>query len=153
MRTPHDDKIDAFTYSLTERGKPEHLPQLYETEDEPEPVEWSKEWPKVNPFLTPEKEKKFMEACGAYTEELNAFVEYATPYVERLAAAIGKMARLVEAYSKTISETLRPITINISSYPNKKVIHLAKHAKKARTRKKNINRIIKDITTARSGPR
>lgn len=35
-----------------------------------------------------------------------------------------------------------------AAYPNKRVKHLTKHAKKARTRKKNINRIIKDITTA-----
>lgn len=37
------------------------------------------------------------------------------------------------------------IKLCISLYPNKRVVHLAVRSKKARVRKKNMNRILKDI--------
>lgn len=50
-------------------------------------------------------------------------------------------------YCKTIIKGLVIYTedIKISLYPNNKIKHLALHSKKARVRKKNRNRILKEI--------
>ena len=129
MKTPHDDKIDAFAYSLARgTGGNSAALQLYETEDEPaaDPVQW----PKENPHLQ--------------RSDLNAdFPE--------LALCIEKLAEMIPPIIETIVELL-PLYIGairdlsertLTLYPNKRVLHLAKHGKKARTRKKNINRIKK----------
>ena len=68
-----------------------------------------------------------------------------------IAKAVTVIAEMLPPIIEALAETLRP-TIKeigylmeriIDLYPNKRVLHLAKHGKKARTRKKNINRISK----------
>lgn len=75
--------------------------------------------------------------------------------------AVAKLAELVRPVIEVIAETITPLIKTIAEmlppilekigdamaqiielYPNKRVVHLAKHAKKERVRKKNINRII-----------
>lgn len=160
MKTPHDDKIDAFAYSLAREGKPEYLPQLYETEDEPEaePVEWPKENPLLNLKPLPEiKETDDIIDLFGQTAEAKRQTMKAAEELAALAYACEELQPIIES----LAEMLKPVLAEIADiieemlnlYPNKRVKHLAKHAKKARTRKKNINRIIKHLTTAQSGPR
>lgn len=65
---------------------------------------------------------------------------------EALKTAIGTLAETVEVVINNIGPICSQITGAIAQvidqYPNKRVIHLAKHGKQ-RTRKKNINRITK----------
>lgn len=58
-------------------------------------------------------------------------------------ALANETHRLIDEF-KRLSEQLEPFNLFFNSYPNKRVIHLAKHGK-WRTRKKNINRITKDF--------
>lgn len=87
MTTPHDDKIDAFTYSLAREGKP------------------------------------------AYEELVRSFGELADTLND-----LGNLAFDI-----------------FNEYPNKRVKHLAIYAAKERTRKKNLNRVIKWALHKRSG--
>lgn len=114
--TPYDKKIAEATRMLSGEEKPAYLPQLYKIEgvDLAEP----EEWPKENPYLKP---------------EVKISVDF-EPIIKGLAA--------VAAAAVKMAKTLQPIIKAIGDYPNKRVIHLAKHGK-PRTRKKNIKRILK----------
>lgn len=68
---------------------------------------------------------------------------------QKLVAAFGMVSRLVEnlvpickELAKSVAAICRKI---IAAYPNKRVVHLAFHGKKKRTRKKNMHRILKDV--------
>lgn len=68
---------------------------------------------------------------------------------ETLAEAFQNLSRFIEEAIPIIREYAK-IAVKIcekciSLYPNKRVVHLALHAKKERTRKKNMHRILKDI--------
>lgn len=59
-----------------------------------------------------------------------------------LGEAFGRFAyscRIVASKFEKLKEACK-----ISAYPDKKIVHLALHSKKARVRKKNRNRILKD---------
>lgn len=76
-------------------------------------------------------------------EEMN---ELFKKTAENLRVAFSTLAETVTAVINNIgplfSQLTGAIAQIIDAYPNKRVIHLAKHGKR-RTRKKNINRIIK----------
>lgn len=103
-----------------------------------------------NPLRSLMEDKELIEAYNAYTAAAREFIELITLVVVAAAKAIGEITPQIEAIYKAIPNTCEAI---LKQCPNKRVIHLAKHAKKARVRKKNIKRIIKHITTAQSGPR
>lgn len=126
------------------------LPQLYEIEAEPLPEE--EPWPKENPFLIkplPEIEETdnisdfsaqieklkwaALEAAEKLGRAITAACEALTPTLERLSAALSSILAGLDPYLKIYE-----------CYPNKRVLYLAEHGKR-RTRKKNINRIIKDL--------
>lgn len=69
-----------------------------------------------------------------------AFSEEEKEKICRVADEIGKIVNL-------IMDALIPIIEQIADMacPNKRVVHLALHAKKARTRKKNLHRILNSI--------
>lgn len=70
-----------------------------------------------------------------------------TPEEKARKEAVAKGLQAVVAAFQRLMETLTPICKELSEiielYPNKRVVHLAKHARKERVRKKNINRILK----------
>lgn len=55
-----------------------------------------------------------------------------------LTALISKVTKAILTWKGAVSKA-------IQLYPNKRVVHLALYAKKSRTRKKNINRILKGV--------
>lgn len=130
MKTPYDDKIAEAARLLREEDNPAYLPQLYKIEGvdlaeaEPEP------WPKENPYLKP-------------AVNISADFEPLIKGLARVASAFAKMVEKINACLPIITKAVACISETaINLYPNKRVIHLAKHGK-GRTRKKNINRILK----------
>lgn len=127
-KTPFDDKITEAARMFIGEGNTAHLPQLYEIEGvdlaEAEP----EQWPKKNPSIPSARDTMdaFAYACSALVE-VGAAVLSAT-------AALARLTEAVRAYNERTAAALE-------NYPNKRVVHLAKHAKKKRVRKKNINRI------------
>lgn len=63
--------------------------------------------------------------------------------------AFNNVALVVDALLPTIKKLAQQYAVIakkvISAYPNKRVVHLALHGKKKRTRKKNMHRILKDV--------
>ena len=55
-----------------------------------------------------------------------------------LSASISNLTKAILTWSEAVSKAVR-------LYPNKRVVHLALYAKKSRTRKKNLNRILKGV--------
>ncbi len=55
-----------------------------------------------------------------------------------LSASISNLTKAILTWKEAVSKAVR-------LYPNKRVVHLALYAKKNRTRKKNINRIVKGV--------
>lgn len=69
------------------------------------------------------------------------------------AEAIKQLAEFVAEVIRAVAEVIKEVwAAIINAYPNKRVVHLAKHAKKERTRKRNINRIIKWIEREQRKP-
>lgn len=148
-KTPYDDKIAEAARMLSGEEKPAYLPQLYEIEgvDLAEP----EEWPKENPFLNlkplPEIEETddIINLFGQASEiERQAYK--AAEMLVTLAYAFKALQPIIEAIAETLRPTIKAIgeltEQIIDLYPNKRVIHLAKHGK-PRVRKKNIKRILK----------
>lgn len=64
------------------------------------------------------------------------------PFIKNLMETLLNISKKA-AYLKGYSDAYwREVWKSAENYPNKRVVHLAKHAKKERVRKKNINRII-----------
>ena len=95
-------------------------------------------------------------------EQLEKIAEELAPCIEALTATARAVSEaLTEAmgsFIKALAETgkrLAPVFKNLARYlndqtwlekcPNRRVVHLAKHAKKARTRKKNLRRAMRII--------
>ncbi len=79
--------------------------------------------------------KAFKRMCNGLGEVVTAYCEA----VKALAKGIAEMADTNRAFLQ-----LAYTSQLIKSYPNRRIAHLALCGKKARTRKKNINRIKKD---------
>ena len=88
---------------------------------------------RAEPITYEEAMERAQAACGEFVEKL------ATAF-GILAETIAQTIRTLQPFFKLVFEVMENI---IETYPNKRVVYLAKHAKKARTRKKNLNRIIK----------
>lgn len=61
-----------------------------------------------------------------------------TPFLKAIESLIPTITAVAKALAK-IGERI------MQEFPNKRVVHLALHGKKARTRKKNMNRIKKEF--------
>ena len=75
-----------------------------------------------------------MRAWGQFFEEI---IEDMRPFIESLAAALSPA---LKEYANYIEQQRA-----IEKCPNRRVVHLAKNAKKWRTRKKNLRRALKII--------
>lgn len=94
-------------------------------------------------YLTRDQAETMRTAVEAWEEAKRQLAEMLAPALVNVAAAAGEMARQLAPAVKVFSETLKDtFEIILEQYPNKRVLYLAKHAKKARVRKKNINRIV-----------
>ena len=62
---------------------------------------------------------------------------------DRLGEAFKSLGQCIRIAAYNINEFYMKILIN--SYPDKKIVHLALHSKKARVRKKNRNRILRNL--------
>ena len=71
-----------------------------------------------------EKQKECVDAFNNVSNVIDALL----PTIKKIAQQVADIYRKI-----------------ISAYPNKRVVHLALHSKKKRTRKKNIHRILKDV--------
>lgn len=100
------------------------------------------------------REEELRKAFEAWEEAKRQFAEMLAPALAAAAEALGEMARQLAPTVKLILEMCKTTCETIlEQYPNKRVVHLAKHAKKERVRKKNINRIIKWIEDGQKSPR
>lgn len=128
MKTPHDEKIDEARRELSGEAEPAYLPFIYEEETEPEAE--AEPCPRENPAL---KEPTEVEAAK---EEVRAFFEKIAETLRPIMCTIAETLKNYVTAIKTVAEAV------IDTYPNKRVVHLAKYGK-GRTRKKNIKRILK----------
>ena len=86
-----------------------------------------------------ENEKIEVSAEEKMQEATQKLCELAKEICEKLQPIFEKAIPVINEFVKTIYDTIAP------AFTNKKAIHLARHSKKARVRKKNAHRIIKSI--------
>lgn len=91
------------------------------------------------PFELSEESIKAFEDFGA---ALAQAYELAREILEKIAEAIKNIIDALMPIIADIAERSIKLLKMIETFPNKRVIHLATHGKR-RTRKKNINRILK----------
>ena len=146
-KTPYADKIAEAEQTWIKEEKPAYLPQLYKIEGV-DLAEVSEEWPKENPYI---KNIEIEAACGKINVALADLKKLIGPAIEAVAEIVGRLVKMISDALPSLFDTLGDVMEQIINlYPNKRVIHLAKHGKR-RTRKKNINRILKYYK--RNGPK
>lgn len=90
------------------------------------------------------------------TEYSEALENFNKAFDEIIKSLVEALKPVIEAVTKTVFEQIRPVMNVIvegfryycKHYDNKRVVHLALHAKKARVRNKNRNRIFNAYLTA-----
>lgn len=83
----------------------------------------------------PEQKEKYEALTDEEKQQLVDAVEKIKGIVsDMLSATLSAIQRICKAFNEFLD-----------SYPNKRVVRLAVHARKKRVRKKNVNRIRKDI--------
>ena len=87
--------------------------------------------------LTDEEQKELRELLQPYADVLATVVDTMLDAFKVLARALG------EAFAAVKNGIVQAQTLN--RCPNKRVVHLAKYAKKRRTRKKNLHRAMRII--------
>ena len=94
------------------------------------------------------------EAAGVFTEEsLEAICQAWQQAKEAIAEAFRKITEVIMAAAKKLIEWIKKclpeITVLVGAgIGMNRVAYLATHAKKARTRKKNMHRLIKELRRA-----
>lgn len=86
-----------------------------------------------------EENPEFKEKYNALTDEEKRQLTEAAETAERVVNNLLPTIKEVANWMVKLCEKI------ISAYPNRRVIHLAVRSKKARVRKKNMHRIIKDV--------
>ena len=115
------------------------------------------------PFGVCYKERNLVEAEKAYNAEtckyktnaVDLINEITTPF-QKVVTAVGDLCAAFAELTAVAAKALTPVVkiiaetyennktlILAAGCPNKRVLHLARYGKKARTRKKNINRLKK----------
>ncbi|SCY45415.1 hypothetical protein [Ruminococcus sp. YE282] len=90
------------------------------------------------------------------TEYSEALENFNKAFDEIIKSLVEGLKPVIEAVTKTVFEQIRPVMNVIvegfryycKHYDNKRVVHLALHAKKARVRNKNRNRLFNDYLKA-----
>lgn len=104
--------------------------------------------------MTDEQLKIYKEVLPGATDEQ---LEAVNRLVENLADAwreiCNKFVSIASAMAPAVSALAQYVTdqAELEKCPNRKVVHLAKHAKKARTRKKNLHRAMRIIEKEAKG--
>lgn len=113
------------------------------------------------PFGVCTRETNLIEAERAYNADVCPYEnkDGGSPFnkageaMQTLAETFQNVCRLIEEAMPILMEfASRAVKICekvIATYPNRRVVHLALHSKKERVRKKNMQRIIKDIQKGR----
>lgn len=89
------------------------------------------------------KERQLTEAEN---EELRELLQ---PYTDTLAGAISTILDAFKNMARVLGQTFQAVKEGViqaqvlNRCPDRRVVHLAKHAKKARTRKKNLRRAMR----------
>ena len=128
---------------------PEGLQQLYPLDEAPEAVEGI-EWPKENPYIKPTTDATFTAEMLITPEVSKAFATLGEA-CKRAAEALGRAVRAAAdcaaaiARGVDIAQLLKAVRVQeaLKEAPPR-VRHLAQHSKKHRTRKKNINRALRE---------
>jgi hypothetical protein len=76
-----------------------------------------------------------------YEEAVEKVREALRQRFSQLGAYFNQLAEGIAAVAAVFARASILIKAQINGYPNKRVLHLARHSKKERVRKKNINRI------------
>ena len=95
---------------------------------------------------------KGMVTMTEYDEAMERFKQAVSDMAEKLQPVIQTMAEMVAETMKQIRPVLKALmggfTYYCKHYGNSRVVHLALHAKKARVRNKNRNRLFNDYLKA-----
>lgn len=146
--TPKDIKLGpGAVYSR----QPEGLQQLYPLDEAPDIEAEKPEWPKENPYIkAAPKEATFTAEMKISPDVAKAFTALGEAY-KQAAEALGKAVRAAAdcvvaiARGVDIAQLLKAAKVQeaLKEAPLR-VRHLAEHSKKHRTRKKNINRALRE---------
>lgn len=93
---------------------------------------------KVWEAFSEEEKEKICRVADEIGKIVNRIMDALIPIIEQIAEMIRPVIERAMQLCRDLSHEI------IMAYPNKRVVHLALHAKKARTRKKNLHRIWKD---------
>lgn len=86
--------------------------------------------------------EKYLEENPEWKEKYERLTDEEKQQLTEAAKTIENVVYRLFEFAK---QAVKVCEKTISLYPNKRVVHLAKHSKKERVRKKNIHRIIKDV--------
>lgn len=112
------------------------------------PEELSREQLQLPEGLSQEQMEKIAEVAA---HAVRTFMQAMSPIFDTVKEAAGEVARHISQIADALGPALemyaaafRELQLqNIEGCPNRRVVHLAKHGKKARTRKKNVRRAFK----------
>lgn len=104
--------------------------------------------------MTAEQRKAYREVLpGATDEQLEAVGRFVESLADSWRVIRDALARFASAIAPAVKALAQYLTYQeeLERCPNRKVVHLAKHAKKARTRKKNLHRAMRIIEKEAKG--
>jgi hypothetical protein len=141
---------------MVSQGLHDGLEPLYPLEEVEEDPVWAEEWAKENPYIKAAQEPVTFtaeaqirpEAAKAFTalgEACKQAAETIGKHIREAANCVSIWAREVPTAVGGIEQFLQAVRARaaLNEAPSK-VRHLAKHGKKHRTRKKNINRAMRE---------
>lgn len=104
--------------------------------------------------MTDEQLKAYREALpGATDEQLEALGRFVESLADGWRVIRDALASFASAIAPAVKALAQFLTYQeeLERCPNRKVVHLAKHAKKARTRKKNLHRAMRILEKEAKG--
>ena len=86
-------------------------------------------------------EEKMQQLQEAFAPVCQIIIDAVLPVLQQI---VDALVPVLSEMANALSEVLPDVWESIwTSYPDRRVVHLAKHSKKERVRKKNYNRIMK----------
>lgn len=128
---------------------PEGLQPLYALEETEETEQEEIQWPKENPYIKAAEPAEFTGEMQISPDVVKAFTALGEA-CEQFGKAMGEILRVAAEYVVTMYQQITAQLIKaaeVKAALNEappRVRHLAEHGKKYRTRKKNINRALRD---------
>ncbi len=87
--------------------------------------------------MTEFENEQFQEAIQKITRAFQQLSESVQPFIDNVSQTIGRLFPI-------INDLLGDFEAFRNTYSNRRIVHLAYHAKKERVRKKNYNRLLSD---------